>query len=634
MRGVVAFAVLALACAPAFAQHLGEREQWQPQVMPADARLDQVVEIEILGRAAVPALEMLSEATGVSLTVAPENLDTVGERKLTVISKGLTLKAIMVQLPWALQEAHWDIDDSGEESVYLLHRNSSPEMAAGQAQLRRFAAWQEKRTGRNRQCIDEVRRALAMSPGRLAELEKRDLFLARAARDPEFRALMEALLALPDPQMEALTDTGRLRLTYADAPPAVKQAVEVVVAQTKRMIEWVGAWPPEMQRPPGLDGAARALSAMDLQHALKNGEQTELVFEMNTGGGRDVQYGVLMYFGDCMQVVVPARYPLDEEMFYQFLLTETGDALASAREATQRLNAEWERVAEALEPEENHRPKPSDERLREAVALPAGEYGVAKLSDLQAWLSDRTGLSIVSDYFTNETVPVPSDASRPLGWQLDAIAPNRFEWEQAGACLLFHRVHWHSLAGSELPESLILEYRQRLKAHGRFSLDDVLQFATLVEARPSRSDSDHISVPDDLSEAGLDAVAEAFERRLVLLYVALTPEERAAAEAPGRLRFSDLSARRRGQLREILLPADSGRVWLFEASRRHPAIMRTINRLLQPGAPDLGPAVLSVRRSSTGSANVFELSLRLGTDDPEAWQAIVRLPEVQPGSVS
>jgi len=49
----------------------------------------------------VPALELLSQATGVSLGVAPEDLDTVGERKLTIISKGLTLKANKVQLPEA-----------------------------------------------------------------------------------------------------------------------------------------------------------------------------------------------------------------------------------------------------------------------------------------------------------------------------------------------------------------------------------------------------------------------------------------------------------------------------------------------------------------------------------------------------
>lgn len=127
MRTSFGVCAVALLTWPALAQHLAPRKQWQPRVMAPDPRLEQTFSIEILGRAAVPALEMLSEATGVSLDVAPENLDTVGERKLTIVAKDLRLKALMLRIPEALQECHWDIDDSGEEPVYLLHRNAGVE---------------------------------------------------------------------------------------------------------------------------------------------------------------------------------------------------------------------------------------------------------------------------------------------------------------------------------------------------------------------------------------------------------------------------------------------------------------------------------------------------------------------------
>ncbi len=52
------------------------------------------MQIEILGRAAVPALKLLSEKTGVSLGVMPEDVKTLGERKLTIIAQGCTLKAL------------------------------------------------------------------------------------------------------------------------------------------------------------------------------------------------------------------------------------------------------------------------------------------------------------------------------------------------------------------------------------------------------------------------------------------------------------------------------------------------------------------------------------------------------------
>jgi len=90
VRRLTALVVLLVATGPVHAQHaLGLREQWQPQ-LEHDARLSQPVEVEILGRAAVPALDLLSEATGISLSVAPEDLTTVGERKLSIFAHGCT----------------------------------------------------------------------------------------------------------------------------------------------------------------------------------------------------------------------------------------------------------------------------------------------------------------------------------------------------------------------------------------------------------------------------------------------------------------------------------------------------------------------------------------------------------------
>ena len=64
-------AVLLLTASPLCAQHLGARLQWQPEISDTDARLQQPVDIEILGRASVPALKLLSEATGVMLADEP-----------------------------------------------------------------------------------------------------------------------------------------------------------------------------------------------------------------------------------------------------------------------------------------------------------------------------------------------------------------------------------------------------------------------------------------------------------------------------------------------------------------------------------------------------------------------------------
>src|SRR5512137_1505652 len=83
----------------------GRRDQWMPQT-EHDPRLQQPVRIEIIGSSAADAMKLLSGKTGISLGVTAEDRDTVGERKLTIIAQGCSLKSLLVQIPEALQECH------------------------------------------------------------------------------------------------------------------------------------------------------------------------------------------------------------------------------------------------------------------------------------------------------------------------------------------------------------------------------------------------------------------------------------------------------------------------------------------------------------------------------------------------
>ncbi len=411
MRGVVAFAVLALACAPAFAQHLGEREQWQPQVMPADARLDQAVDIEILGRAVVPALEMLSEPTGVSLTVAPEDLDTVGERKLTVISKGLALKAIMVQLPEALQECHWDIDESGDERVYLLHRNSGVVAAAEQKEQERRAEYEERRRERRRDSIDDARRALAMSPEELEELEETDLFLARAAQHRLWRKLMEHYASLPEEYLSELAESGHVERAYSELPPTLREAVCCSFELQRSYLLWLESQPQE-ERPPFWGGRAQLeQQVQQLADQIATGPGPDLEVHIRDFGGRQVSWGAILSvdLGDLGvgTMMIPARYT--RMSFpgspYEWLLVETGDTIEEARRAVERSRQGWFRLWNERQSRESDWVEPSDPRLHRRIEIPVeGDrsegYEYVSILDLQRLIAAETGLSIVSDYFT------------------------------------------------------------------------------------------------------------------------------------------------------------------------------------------------------------------------------------------
>ncbi len=602
----------------ALAQHLGARVQWQPETMVGDARLDQLVEIEIIGRAAVPVMQMLSEKTGVSLSVAPEDLNTVGERKLTIISKGLQLRVIMAQLPEALQEAHWDVDESGGEAVYLLHRNAGVEAEDQQRRQRRLAEYRERRKQANTQCIDDVRHALAMSPEELEGLEKTDLFLARAAGHPEFRVLLEAVLALPEPQMRELIEAGETKFAYTDAPPVIQRAARVIIALNRRMAEWVRPWWPEVNYTQGVGGHTIDEELARLEQTVEHLDRVTLAFSTNSAGGRTAQYGVSMSVGAFGAILVPARYPADWDFYYQFLLAETGkEDLARAREITDRLNTEWEHRMPELD--ETGWIEPVDPRLHERIELPVDQYGAVILSEAQQAIAERTGLSIVGDYFTNDRRALPLDQP-PLGgplWRdlycLGQLG-NKFHWHQAGDCIVFHHSSWYGLAQSEIPESVILDYRKRLQGQGHLVLDDVAELATVLESRAPGSFGG--ALPTDLSEAGAAPAADPILRRLLLVYRALTPEEKAVAMGTEGLRLSELSWKRRRQLREMLFPTSGD-----------------LGRVLSSARPIPTPTTLYVQQlaSESGQSSTrFELRVETVGEGKVTPRVIVNLPDVPP----
>ncbi|MFB3879889.1 MAG: hypothetical protein ACE149_01435 [Armatimonadota bacterium] len=538
---IVLFTVLCLLVAavpPASAQHLGSRLQWQPETMAADPRLDQPVEIEIIGRAAVPALELLSQVTGVSLTVAPEDLNTVGERKLTIISKGLTLKAIMAQLPEALQEAHWDIDTSGDESAYLLHRNGSADETMKWLEERDAARQVEKRRAELVNRMEEAKRTLAMSPEELAELEKTDPLLARSVRDPHSRDLLEIVLSLPPELAERFRQRGSIAVSYAEAPERWRKAVD-------RIADWYGPrWfgeeqPDEVRNwRDHLDHAVIGFNDNRVEH----GWGVWISLDLPHGGG----WGPVIH-----DVALQPRYcNLDEgEPCYTRLLVATGtpDEGAAFRLASD-LDHSGFRADDAKREERHQREwiELSDPDLLQTVVIGDAEF--ADFGKLQALIANKAGIPIVSDFFTLRA-PYLSDEVRqgvPLWRLLYLIGEDGFRnedvylWQKRGDCLVFHRADWYSRAHAEVPESVIVDYRARLAQQGELTLDDLAELAVLLQSRSLPASN----FPRDLQLAGI-RVGISYDFPALSLYASLSPEQREAIRTPDGLAFSDMTIAQR-----------------------------------------------------------------------------------------
>ncbi len=543
LRGLLAVACLLLVLAPCSAQHAGLRQQWQPQT-ERDPRLQQRVEMELVCISAQRGLPLLAEKTGVSLSVAPENLDTTGERKFTVIAKGCTLKEIMVQLCEALRECHWDVDSSGPQPAYLLHRNAGVEAAERERQegVRAEAAARrrEERIAR----VEAARRALAMTPEEVAELEKTDLFLARALRYPPMRNAMEALFSLPPERIQEFAETGRLRLQYSELPP---KAQELLLASVRAEIAWDREYLAEADAGHGMEEAKEQLEAFAraLPQSLEEA-RIGVVYSLAVG---------LMLWADPVSVsAIPPRHPTPTSELMRRVLEGTGDTKEAAAQAVKQQWMQWQQQLK----------QEREQRLQARVLAPEVERtlamsleGTRSLAALEKAVAEQTGLSVIADAFWEDRFEIQTGTDprltqlpdRPSVRQaLDAAAPEAaFEWWTTGRCLIVRAkdFDWYEHAQRDAPESVVLRYREKLRAQGRFTLDDAVALADEMSRREGVTRGG-VGLPEDLRTTGLGGLADSDSAWAVALVLSLTPEERAQAEGAEGLPMADLSQAQRG----------------------------------------------------------------------------------------
>jgi len=546
MRGMLVCLFILAVAGPAHTQHLGVRQQWQPQT-EGDTRLQQPVEIEIIGRAAVTGLPLLSEKTGVSLSVAPEDLATVGERKFTVIAKGLELKSIMVQLCEALQECHWDVDASGPEPTYYLHRNSDAQQLMALSSGNQ-SSWQWNQTQERLRTLERVRRALQMSPEELLELEKTDVIIARTLRFAPLRGMVEGVLSLPPDRMEELLRAGQIGVEYEDAPAPLQEAAQlfsryaVEISQhhwwehadlpirfdeERPEREWPRSFNALMYLRLDSEGVSFTLY-MDYKEALASGTQVQLKAECPppTGGGWSTGYG------QPWQDLFLATGSPDYETACQ-QLRDVHDLRDQEREQAEQ-EAKERRRAEILDPV-----------LQQTITL--DEQEDLPFSQFLQELAGKTGLPVFSDCFTLSPIYIPEEAEQALPvWRLlDLVCEDReYQWQKVGECLVFHHARWYDMVAREIPRSLLLAYRRKLDEQGQFTLEDVAAFAVAMAKAPG------VNLPMDFQEAGL-VPSDAFGF-LSFFRVPISPDQLSKARSPEGLSFEEMTPAQQQQLPGIL----------------------------------------------------------------------------------
>jgi len=406
--------------------------------------------------------------------------------------------------------------------------------------------------------VEAAKAALAMSPDQLADLEKTDLFLARAARYAPTRALMEAYASLPEEQMDTLTNTGLLSVRYDKASPALRQAVRIACQLQHRYLAWtrqvVGspysdeadAWESELDQ---LESRLQSDGGVLIRihgRSRDDGFGPQLTVESD-----DVSFGTMLLPARRSRVTAPGNP-------YQGLLVETGETAEAARNVVEKSRADWLKLRDAREWDESDWVEPTDPRLHDMLALPATSDNAVILSHAQQVISDHTGISVISDYFTAEWVgPSPNQPALggPLWRDLYVLGKlGQFSWNHVGDCLVFHRTNWYQLSGGELRESLIADYLARIERQGHLTLDDVAELAFALATRRGAGRLGRFSLPANLHDAGASQAAYPYSRWPLLLWRALSPGERAAAESEQGLRFGDLPRKRVAALARAAWP--------------------------------------------------------------------------------
>ncbi len=545
------------------------REQWQTHV-DSDTRLLQPVQIEIAGESVVSALECLSEEVGVLLSVAPEDLATVGERKLTIIAQGLSLKGIMVQLPTALQECHWDIQTKGPQPAYLLHRNGSAESAMVEAMEDAVLGVEEEARPRRTARVEAARQALAMSPQELAELAETDPLLAAAVKDPYWRSNMEIFFSLPQEMMDEFLSTGEVGMALATAPDELQTAVSEYLRSQLGDEE---------------DGSRQNQSTTHYTTLMvENMDQvklcyTDYAFARGLGGiGLRISANVMQGGGEFslgsrtipQRVIFNPPWVPDDRVTrkYRDRLIESGYDVETADAVIARLVAQFdeEAIARRDRKREMEWREPRNAELKRKVTLPF--QGPTEPEEMHRFIAKQTGLSVVSDYFAAwgpQRIPEEAKTAQPIWWLLYVLGeswfpeyhpdyPGGYVWEDAGNCLVFHDRSWYRRAPQEYAGSLFVAYREKLERQGQFTLDDAAAFLVeLDRRRPTHPELQRLfpRAPEDLRAAGLGNL----NWPTVRIYAALSPAQREKARSAAGLPYREMTA---GQ-KELVLQSSTSR---------------------------------------------------------------------------
>jgi hypothetical protein len=308
-----------------------------------------------------------------------------------------------------------------------------------------------------------------MSPEQLAELEETDLYLALACREPQARRQLEAFFSLSPAQLQEFAKKGSIKMPFSEASPQIQALAKSIAQQQGKpnsgSTDWTGQ---DIAR--GMADTANWTISYSNLTTLEDPEDRCVYINVD-GKIR----GQRMHLFQKMAVPSYGRFEkYSLGIWHQQLLVAGGMAEDAAKKLIEDASAIATSDRDAGWPGGplNPRPEPTNPRLRVPLRLEMKPGQAINLTDFQRQIANKTGLSIVADYFTGlrNCPSLATSQGIPL-WRLLWRLGYEFdkEWQDAGECLVFRSRDWTVMQRSEPPESIIAACRDRIR-QGSFDL--------------------------------------------------------------------------------------------------------------------------------------------------------------------
>jgi hypothetical protein len=535
-----------------------ERAALQP-ILTQDTRLTRPVTLRLKKSPLSTVAAVLSRETGVSMTAARD----VADEPAIVYATEQPAKEVMHQLAqvfncrWTRKgqpgayayEIYQDLKSRQEEEA-LRERDRLLALQALQAEFRDYLDWTRRPPEELRKAAaeyDALARQMAQTPPeQRAPLEKRwePLYKARLMVNSVDRALIRVAASFTPAQWSALLNGEKLRFsTRTEAgfrPLSSALAAEVRAARPSQAGHVFDPHPtPERE-------ASRRQYEEQQQRGWASADAIRIVFSINL---------------DNQETDANSTQTASLRMETQPVIAPRNGYAASEVLGVTGRSAKVLEVPPRADPSAATDPVFGQKR-RVTIDLPTRNqnwHRVEWLNRILPRIAETYGINLVADAYRHphyRLAALPSGEERPLYAVLDELVLPVARWSRDGEFLRVRQHNWYQSRLAEIPERILRPWVNRLRQEPRLTLEDATTLVLSLRDEQVRSFG-AVLRDEGIQISPMFTGDMEYHRNDLRVYGSLTPGQRQALLAGGKVAYAAMPAEARQWLERVLDKRDA-----------------------------------------------------------------------------